>query len=345
MSSQTVLPRWRGFNLESMVSAHHFQPLLESDFQWISELGFDFVRVPMSYRIWTDPAEPYIIDEQKIEAVDQAVRLGEKYGIHVDLNFHRGPGYCCMPEPAEPWSLWKSAEALRVFCFHWEYFARRYQGFPSSKLSFNLLNEAPPPTESLPEPQNLPMQDATRAEHEKVIRASVAAIRAIDHNRMIIVDGMWYGRGAPSPELVDLGVAQSTRAYMPMGLSHYKASWWREGNMNFPVPVWPGAMEADYTPWTRQTLEDHYQQWADLAARGVGVHCGEGGCYIQCPHDVFLKWFEDVLDILTGHNIGYALWNFRGQFGIVDSGRTDVNYEDFHGHKLDGKLLRLLQKY
>lgn len=58
MASQTVLMRWRGFNLESMVSARFFQPLFEADFQWISELGFDIVRVPMSDHIWTNPAEP-----------------------------------------------------------------------------------------------------------------------------------------------------------------------------------------------------------------------------------------------------------------------------------------------
>ena len=41
---------------------------------------------------------------------------------------------------------------------------------------------------------------------------------------------------------------------------------------------------------------------------------------------------------------GYALWNFRGSFGIMDSGRSDVAYEDFNGHKLDRKMLQLLQR-
>jgi len=52
-----------------------------------------------------------------------------------------------------------------------------------------------------------------------------------------------------------------------------------------------------------------------------------------------------VLDILTPHNIGYALWNFRGAFGILDSGRSDVAYEDWHGHKLDREFLNLLQEF
>jgi hypothetical protein len=60
---------------------------------------------------------------------------------------------------------------------------------------------------------------------------------------------------------------------------------------------------------------------------------------------VFLAWFTDVLDILTSNKIGYALWNFRGDFGILDSRREDIEYEDWHGQKLDGKLLEVLKKH
>ena len=92
-------------------------------------------------------------------------------------------------------------------------------------------------------------------------------------------------------------------------------------------------------------LEEFYKPWIELVDKGVGVHCGEGGCYNKTPHNVFLAWFGDVIDILTHHNIGYALWNFRGDFGILDSGRTDIEYTDWYGHKLDSKLLELLKKY
>ena len=34
-----------------------------------------------------------------------------------------------------------------------------------------------------------------------------------------------------------------------------------------------------------------------------------------------------------------------GDFGVLDSDRDDVEYEDFHGHKLDRRLLELLRRY
>ena len=50
------LPRWRGFNLLEKFMAGNPRPFREEDFDWIADLGFNFVRLPMDYRCWTDPA-------------------------------------------------------------------------------------------------------------------------------------------------------------------------------------------------------------------------------------------------------------------------------------------------
>ena len=91
-------------------------------------------------------------------------------------------------------------------------------------------------------------------------------------------------------------------------------------------------------------LEIFYAQWIELKNQGVGVHCGECGCYNKTPHNVFIPWFADVLDILSSNGIGFALWNFKGSVGILDCGREDVDYEDWYGHKLDRRLLDIMLK-
>ena len=68
-----------------------------------------------------------------------------------------------------------------------------------------------------------------------------------------------------------------------------------------------------------------------------------GGAYHQTPHAVFLGWFGEVLEVLRGHGIGWALWNFRGPFGVLDSARQDIAYREWHGHRLDVALLHLLR--
>ena len=61
MHAQTVLPRWRGFNLPSKTLDRE-----ESDFQLIAELGFNFVRIPTSYHLWTEPGDRFVIKEDKV---------------------------------------------------------------------------------------------------------------------------------------------------------------------------------------------------------------------------------------------------------------------------------------
>lgn len=96
----------------------------------------------------------------------------------------------------------------------------------------------------------------------------------------------------------------------------------------------------------REWLRDQtVRPWLEFSARGGGVMVGEWGAFYQTPHEVTLRWAEDCLRNWQEVGWGWALWNLRGGFGILDSGRSDVNYEDFEGHKLDRKLLELLQRY
>ncbi|MBT3289594.1 MAG: glycoside hydrolase, partial [Victivallales bacterium] len=85
--------------------------------------------------------------------------------------------------------------------------------------------------------------------------------------------------------------------------------------------------------------------WDGFRRAGIGAMVGEFGVFNKTPHAVSLAWLEDNLKQLKKANLGWALWNLRGGFGILDSGRKDVEYEDFQGHQLDRKMLELLQQY
>src|SRR4051794_25831683 len=93
------LPRWRGFNLLEWFFAQGHRPFREKDFELIAELGFDFVRLPLSYECWNSgKIEDWDkIDEKELEQVDKAVEYGRQHRIHVCVNFHRAPGYCINP--------------------------------------------------------------------------------------------------------------------------------------------------------------------------------------------------------------------------------------------------------
>jgi len=475
-ASPAKLPRWRGFNLlEKFYRDGNNKPFVEEDFRMIHEFAFNFVRLPMDYRTWIEGDDWHRFRQRTLKEIDQAVAWGDKYGVHVCLNFHRAPGYT-VASPPERTSLWTDAETQRVCGEHWAMFARRYKGVPSERLSFNLFNE---PAGVKPE------------SYVRVVRSIVAAIRREDPNRLVISDGLEWGT-RPVLELRGLNIAQATRGYAPMELTHYKASW-VGGADKYPIPTWPiplacGTLygsgkrdlqapliidgrvaqaaklrfrvgtvsfrchlyveadgktvfekhfvcgpgkgewkkvvfkaewnsyqniydrdyEATIPAGTRQIRlrvgegdwmqirqlglkaegdraeaslglldtwgakpahlayeagesgarftaneqidrawlrERMIRPWKEAEAKGIGIMVGEFGAFNQTPHRVTLAWMEDCLKNWKEAGWGWALWNFRGSFGILDSGRPDVAYEDYHGHKLDRKMLELLQKH
>jgi len=318
------LPRWRGFNLLNKFNGRN-DPFVEQDFAWIAELGFNFARLPMDYRGWIEGGDWTRLRESTLAEIDDAVRFGEKHGIHVCLNFHRAPGYT-VAQPPEAKSLWTDEEALRVCSLHWAHFARRYQGINNRRLSFNLFNE---PGRVEPEV------------HRKVVSRVVEAIRAHDASRLIICDGREWGNAAPT-ELAGLGVAAATRGYQPFKLTHYRASW-VQNRGQWEEPAYP--LKDGETVWDKETMRQrNIEPWKALQAKGIGVMVGEFGAFNRTPHQVVLAWARDSLALWREAGWGWALWNLHGGFGILDSGRTDVAYEDWRGHKLDRALLKLLQE-
>jgi len=326
-NASNKLPPWRGFNLLEKFDGDRNSPFLESDFKMIQDWGFDFVRLPMSYRCWSKPDNWMEMDEGVLKEIDQAVEFGRKHKVHVNLNLHRIPGYCVNP-PAEPLNLWKDNKALDAAAHHWRTFSKRYKGIPSEQLSFDLINE----------PANVDEEDYAR-----VVKHIVDAIRSEDASRLIIADGLQYGT-RPVESLKNFNLGQSTRGYAPFQLTHYYAGW-VAGSDKWPEPIWP-YVEKSGKEWNKETLRNEsFLSWKKLADSGVGVHVGEWGAYNRTPHRVVLPWMKANLEIWKEYGWGWSLWNLRGQFGVLDSERKDVSYEEYMGHKLDREMLTLLQAH
>jgi len=88
---------------------------------------------------------------------------------------------------------------------------------------------------------------------------------------------------------------------------------------------------------------DALAPWRELSEQGVGVHVGEFGVDNQTPHDVTLAWMRDQVDVFRRSGVGWALWNLRGPWGVLNSQRRDVRYEQMGSHLLDKKMLEVLQ--
>ncbi|SHF73518.1 Aryl-phospho-beta-D-glucosidase BglC, GH1 family [Caldanaerobius fijiensis DSM 17918] len=321
-----------GFNFQWMYvweEGKKPQPPDKRALDFLAEMGFNFVRIPTDYRFWTKNFDYFHPDEQVFEYIDSYLHECQSRNIHMCLNLHRAPGYCINRNDIERDNLWQDKIAQDGFVFQWELFAKRYKGISSKYLSFDLVNEPP----------NIGQYGMTRENHAAIITRTVNAIRQIDPDREIVIDGLGGGNIA-MPELADLGVIHSGRGYQPMALTHYQAMWW-DGYKGLPEPTYPDLVWGGKV-WNKETLRDYYKPWLELQQRGVKVHIGEFGCFNKTPNDVALRWFKDLLSLYKEFKWGYSLWNFEGPFGIVEHGRPGAKYEHYHGFNVDRELLDLL---
>jgi hypothetical protein len=83
---------------------------------------------------------------------------------------------------------------------------------------------------------------------------------------------------------------------------------------------------------------------ATAKANNIAFMVQEFGVYNKTPHVVAVGFLSDLTQFFTENNIGWALWEFNGSFGILNSSRTDVTYETYQGFKLDRELLDVLTK-
>ena len=342
--SPGAIPPVCGFNLLEKFAWREDGPggerFSEWDFDFMAEHGFRFARLPMDYRCWTRDLDGarLEIDASVLDEVAEGVEMGKARGIHVCVNIHRGPGYCINRPEIEPFNLWTDEPAQQAFVRHWRTLAERLAGYSNAECSLDLLNEPP----------SAGQRGFTPKAHRKVMGLAVEAIREVTPDRLIICDGHGGGHW-PNEELIDLGVAQSMRGYIPFEVTHHRASWCkRPGGYVWPEPQWPmpDTENPKAGPWDKARLErEVYDLWRDLEAKGVGVHCGEMGVYSFTPPDVACAFLDDVLSIFNANGWGWALWNLRGAFGILDNGRAGVTTEPLGQHQLDRRMLELLKRH
>ena len=328
--------RWRGFNLLGMFRCPtqglapdprvdgHF---VEWEFKALHDWGFNFARLPLDYRILVKGDSWTNLDERKMKFLDEAIAWGRRYGVHVQIALHRIPGYCVLDQ-TEAFPLGTSEVAQEAACQMWAAFARRWKGIRNEDLSFNLFNE--------------PARHAGGANYPPLCMKLIDAIRREDPERFIVADGDNYAN-KPVPELYGVpSVGQAFRGYTPMAVTHYGTDY-IQGIPKTP-PAWPPA--PDYGPaWIRRSPEESLTDYKGALDAGVFCMVGEFGCNNKTPHGLTLAWMEHCLKLWKANNLGWALWNLRGRIGLLDSGREDVAYEDYLGHRLDRKMLELLRRY
>jgi hypothetical protein len=213
------LPVWHGFNLENLInypantpdSMDHGKDFAESDFALMKQMGFNFIRMPVHYRhIYTVSTGAF--NEAKLAWIDNAVKYGEKYGVHVNICLHSAPGYSVNGSDG----MDILTDGKPHFINIWNHLANRYKDKSNFIVSFNLVNEPGP---------GMTFDNATAnlsAAYKSLLYDTITAIRGYRADRLVVIDTDFRKPiilsqiGLPSTD----NILQSPHCYAPHSVTH-----------------------------------------------------------------------------------------------------------------------------
>ncbi|MBQ7408492.1 MAG: cellulase family glycosylhydrolase [Clostridia bacterium] len=200
--------RFTDEQIEKLNDAYFYSYCTEYDFKFISELGLNTIRLPMYYRNFLTTADRYrLTDEQLLQKIDFEtyqfdfkkldwfLEMAGKYNLKVIIDMHGVMGgqsgfeHCGTRDI----DFWDNQEYIQFMCNLWQKIALHYveerADLSPIILAYDLVNE--------PTNRN---EMGTGPKQWKVMDAMYDAIRKVDNEHVISIEGVWFFLSLPSPE-------------------------------------------------------------------------------------------------------------------------------------------------
>ncbi len=284
--------------------------LQEKYFDAIEKIGFNLIRVPISWPQHAAMEAPYTIDPAFFQRVDWVVAQAKAHHLTAILDFHNFNEFAKDPAGHED-----------QFLALWKQVAEHYQSEPDSIL-FEILNE--------------PADKLDAATWNAVVAKALPVIRASNPNRLIVIGGVHWNSIKALNDLVlpdnDRRIVVTFHDYDPMQFTHQGASW-IEGSKPWLGTKWLGTDEE------KKKISDAMDQaaaWGQAHQRPI--YMGEFGSFQTGDMDSRVRWTQAMVQAANAHGFAWTYWEFCSGFGVYDP-KTDQWREPLlHALLPDAKL-------
>lgn len=296
----------------------HFETWNTSaDIALIKSVGFDHVRLSVNPQPLMDAAHRQGGSDEYFGYLDHAMKMILDAGLAVELDMHPDSDFK---------ARLKEDDFVERFADFWRTVAKHYSSWDPEQVFFEILNE--------PEMRDPYRWYGIESKLATAIRQAAPAHTIIaaganwdDDTDMVFLD-----------PLRDANVIYVFHFYDPHVFTHQGATWgafywhWLK-NLHYPTNAENAAQVAETLPeaihrfdvirygqdhWDASRIEAEINQAADWAKRNnVPLVCNEFGVYRHADPEDRARWITDVRTSLERHNIGWAMWDYSGGFGVV----------------------------
>jgi endoglucanase len=331
ISDERIARLARGFNLPDQAPLNLDKRPDRATLKWLRQRGMTHVRLP----VLGEAVMPRFSDPARIKATlddfDHAVDLLLDLDFAVSADMHPGAEFGSLHR-ADP------VAALATLIDGWRGLGERLARRPAARVFAELLNE--PNTD-----------DAIWREQAERLAATLRD--ALPATTLIIGPAPYQRVEALAAwrPFEDANIVYAFHYYDPMLFTHQGLTWDPSNPLSrlsdVPYPARRGdprlmrliedlrrsdgalADEFDQAlarPWIKETIE---QQFAGLAAWGrahrAPIILNEFGVLrFKAPRAARLAWLRDVRETAEANGFGWAHWDYREGFGLLDeSGRPD----------------------
>lgn len=160
--------------------------ITRDDILFIKDAGFNAVRIPFSYRLFVGNGFPPPLEGPGYRLLDQVIGWCREAGLYVILDMHAAPGGQTGSVMDDSWGyayIYEDEASQDLAARLWRKLAQRYAD-ETSVLGYDLLNE--PIAHYLD-------TNALNPRLEPLYRRITRAIREVDRNHIVIVEGTLWG--------------------------------------------------------------------------------------------------------------------------------------------------------
>lgn len=298
----------------------------QEDVRWIAAQGFDHIRLPIDEeQMWDEAGRR---EGEAFELMNLALDWCAEAGLRaiVDLHILRSHYFLDKSPP-----LFTEAKEAEKFCGLWRDLSAELGRRSVEAVAYELMNEAV----------------ANDAEDwNRVARGAYEALRKLEpegSGRVIVIGSNRWNAAATFDQLwvpADKNVLLTFHYYLPMLVTHYRASWCPltygyTGPVEYPGrPVAEAEVAKLDEPLKAEIIKgnefyDAARMEADMAKplavqkrTGLPLYCGEFGVHHPVADEVRVRWYRDFISVLDKHGIGWGNWDFKGGFGIRKNGQA-----------------------